>query len=100
MIDPTLPLAVIVACGLVARHVRNVYAENSRLRSGELLARQCMRDAMANRDEVVKELWDLKAEHTSLLETAVEMQLELDEYRREETMRGEVSRVVANARAN
>ena len=82
-IDPTVPLAVLVACGLVARHVRNVYAENARLRSSNVeLDAQLTATCAALRDAEDREF---------------EKDLELKSYRDEESRRALARKLAGRA---
>jgi hypothetical protein len=86
-----MPLALI--CLLLGAALTRQLRASRHLRANERLARECMRDAMKNRDEVVEELHEERRR-------AYEMQLELDAYRAEETVRREAIRVIRQLRSN
>ncbi len=81
--DAMILVGTVVLVGLLIRERRR----NTALRSNEQLARECMRDAMRNRDELVIKLHDAEAAHVDAIGICVEQRHELDAYREEDKRR-------------
>jgi len=91
--DAMILVGTVVLVGLLIRERRR----NAALRSNEQLARECMRDAMKHRDELVIKLHDAEAAHVDAIGICVEQMHELDAYRAEEERRVERERAVSGA---
>lgn len=79
--------ALIIAFGLLARFMLNLHRENVGLRAERDALVQDHASLMVHYRDTKTELSELREEHGSLLETACEMQIELDLWRAEEVER-------------